>query len=437
MTLILFVFEHSNQIIEAYIWYRLMTNMLECKYSNKISGIAAIMIVVLLLIKGMVFSLPVMEHLRGYGSLVMMAYTLIAALLLFKNSLFEKLIWWGVYCIGLIIMELFTITVMTLVFRISIDTIQNNDVINNTATIITKVATLVLFELLIKRHRAKLQIKESAHNNLSILILSNIVLLIGSVIVFFNINNTSLDMDSVIQIFFGVVLIIEVITFFLVFKMEADSRKELQTQLKLQQIELELKQNTDMINITDNLRKLRHDMNNHIGFIKQLLDEKKIQELQEYVDDLYGDVAIANDIIVADNKALSVLLNAKRERAKELNIEFQSFITSSNLSMQDRDVCILFGNILDNAIEAAEKSVHKKFIDLSIQKTDLAYIIQCENSFGIKPVMKKGKFLSIKDNSSLHGIGTENIKDIVSKYKGQIHFNFDDEIFNLRIVMPV
>lgn len=437
MNLLLFIFDHSNQIIEAYIWYRLMTNMLELKYSKKIYMLAATLVVVLLFIKGIVFDLPIMENLRGYGSFVIIFYTLVAALILFKSSLFEKLIWWGVYYIGLIVMELLTITFMTMILKISLEEIQTNAVVNNTATIITKVITLIFFEVFINRRRVKLQIKESAHKNLSILVVSNVVLTLGSVIVFFNLNNADLNMDDIIQFLFGVVLIIELITFLLVFKMERESRKELQTQLKLQQIELELKQNNDMISITDNLRKLRHDMNNHIGLIKNLLDDQKYNELKVYVNDLYGDVAKANDIIVAENKALSVLLNAKKEKAKELNIEFQSFIAASGIAMQDRDICALFGNILDNAIEAAEKSRNKKFIDFSIQKTDIGCIIQCENSIGMKPVMKKGKLLTNKGNTHLHGIGTENIRDVVEKYNGEVHFNYDDEVFNLRIVIPV
>ena len=437
MRLLLYIFDHSNQIIEAYIWYRLMTNMLELKYNKKIYMIASSMIFVLLIIKGFIFNLPVMENLRAYGSLVIIIYTLIIAIWMFKSPWFEKLIWWGVYYIGLIIMELATISFMTFVLKISLNEIQTNEVINNTATIVTKVITLIVFELFIRHRRIKLQIKETEHKNLSILVVSNVVLLIGSVIVFFNMNNANLDMNSIINFLFGVVLIIELITFFLVFKMDRESRKELQTQLKMQKIELELKQNNDMINVTDNLRKLRHDMNNHIGLIRAFIEEQKFKELKEYVDDLYGDVAKANDIIVAENKALSVLLNAKKEKAKELNVEFQSFIAASGISMQDRDICTLFGNILDNAIEAAEKSIHKKFIDFSIQKTEAGCIIRCENSFGIKPTVKKGRFLSSKENTHLHGIGTENIKDIVAKYKGEVHFDYDDEVFNLRIIMPV
>jgi hypothetical protein len=414
-----------------------MTNMLERKYSKKVYVVASGLILVLLFVKGLVFNLPIMENLRGYGSLVIIVYTLIAAMLLFKSPFFEKLVWWGLYYIGLIIMELAAISFSTVILKISMDEIMNNIVVNNSITITTKVVTLLLFELFISRRRAKLHIKESSHRNISILVVFNVILVLGCVIVFFNVDNANFDMINVVELLFGFVLVTAVVTFFLVLKMERESRKELETKLKLQQIEMELKQNNDMINITDNLRKLRHDMNNHIGLIKNLIYDQKYDDLREYVDDLYGDVARANDIIVAENKALSVLLNTKSDKARELNIEFQSFVAASEIKMQDKDICALFGNILDNAIEAAQKSMNKKFIELSIQKTDSGCVIKCENSFSQKPVMKKGKFLSSKGNSAFHGIGVENIKDIVAKYNGEVKFDYDDEVFNLRIVMPI
>jgi sensor histidine kinase regulating citrate/malate metabolism len=233
------------------------------------------------------------------------------------------------------------------------------------------------------------------------------------------------------------VLITLIVSISLVFRIEKESKKEIQTRLKLQQIELEVKQNNEMINITDNLRKLRHDMNNHIGLIKNLVYTQKYPELKEYVDQLYEDVERANDFVISENKTLTVLINTKKDKARELNIAFQSIITTSDITMQDKDICALLGNMLDNAIEAADKSIMKRFIDLSIQKTETSCVINCENSFGNSPMMKKGKFITDKDNSYLHGIGTENIKDVVAKYKGEVNFHFDDEVFSVRVVMPI
>lgn len=436
MNILDIIFDHAVQVIEAYLWYRLMTNMLELKYSKKVYAIAASMIFVLLLIKTLVFDLPIMENLRVFGSLVIIIYTLIAAMTLFKGSFFEKLIWWGIYYIGMIIMELVIIFFMTIVLKIPMEEITNNEVINDTASIITKVITLLMFELFISRRRAKLQIKPSRHSNLSIIIVFNMVLLLGCVIVFFNVDNTNIDLINIIQFFFAVVLIILVVTFSLVLKMERDTQKEMQIQLKLQQAELELKLNKDMVQVTDNLKKLRHDMNNHIGLIKNLVYSENYVDLRKYVDEVYHDVAVANEYIVAENQTLSVLLNTKKDEAKELGIEFQSLIATSDVKLQDKDLCSLIGNVLDNAIEAASKSQHKKYIDFMIQRTEAGCVIQCENALGEKLELKKGKFQTKKDNSSLHGIGTETIKDIVGKYHGEVTFDFDDEVFLLKIILP-
>jgi sensor histidine kinase regulating citrate/malate metabolism len=205
----------------------------------------------------------------------------------------------------------------------------------------------------------------------------------------------------------------------------------------LQETELELKLNEDMVNITDKLRKLRHDMNNHIGLIKTLVHTERYDELEEYINQIYEDVEIANELVISGNRTVAVLINAKKALAKSKNIEFSSMITILDLNMQSKDICTLLGNILDNAIEAAEKSLGKKYIDLMIQKTEEGCVISCENSIGTRPVVKKGKFVTWKDNTFNHGIGTENMKDIVTKYKGQLYFDYDDEAFNVRVDMPV
>ena len=94
-------------------------------------------------------------------------------------------------------------------------------------------------------------------------------------------------------------------------------------------------------------------------------------------------------------------------------------------------------NILDNAIEAAEKTPGKKYIDLMIQRTEEGCIISCENSMGAVPVTRKERFITTKENALDHGIGIENIKEIVSSYRGQINFDYDDNMFNVKVIMPV
>jgi sensor histidine kinase regulating citrate/malate metabolism len=141
--------------------------------------------------------------------------------------------------------------------------------------------------------------------------------------------------------------------------------------------------------------------------------------------------------VLTENKTLSVLLNAKKSLAKEKNIKFTSIIATQEINMQSKDICSLLGNILDNAIDAAERAGNKKYIQLLIKKTSEGCVINCENTFGLKPIMKKGRFITRKENNLIHGIGTENIKDIVAKYNGEISFEYDDEIFNVNVLLPI
>ena len=76
----------------------------------------------------------------------------------------------------------------------------------------------------------------------------------------------------------------------LCYKLTNLANKELETQLKMQQIELENKLNEDLSAVVQNLRSLRHDMNNHIGIIHGLLETKEYDLLNEYLDDMYNTV---------------------------------------------------------------------------------------------------------------------------------------------------
>jgi hypothetical protein len=405
------------------------------KHNKKFHLGATIIMFIMMLVKSYLVIYTNSAEFQVIGTITLMVYSFLAILMLFKNSFIEKLIWWGIYYFGLIIMELITVLMISLLTHKSVQELSMDE-FSLWIIVLSKLITLLLFEFIIRKRTGNLVIEFSYFKELSLVIIVNIILLLGVVYAFSNIKNIENNINNIILFFFGIVLIISIFMIVLIFKIEKKSKEELATKLKLQQIELELKLNEDMINITDKLRKLRHDMNNHIGIIKTLVHTQKYDDLQEYITQIYEDVEVANDLVITENKTISVLLNAKKNKAKEKNIDFQSMIAMKEINMQNKDICALLGNILDNAIEAAEQVTSNKFIQLTMQKTQQGCVISCENSLCVKPVIKKGKFITSKSDTLLHGIGTENIKDIVAKYKGEVHFNFDDETFNIKVEIP-
>ncbi|MHB8128652.1 MAG: sensor histidine kinase [Mobilitalea sp.] len=437
MKIISEVIQYSIYGLEAFLWWRLTNGVLNMKYNKKYHIEAAILMFLIMVFKQYLIKVTGVDGLQVIGSVFLMGYTFVAAFLLFRNSFVEKLIWWGVFYLGLSIMELVAVVLISLITNKSLQELSESDEMGLGVIILSKLITILLFELIIRKRKHKLVIGFTYFKELALVIGFNIVLLLGIVFVFSNTNFIETNINNIILILFVIVILITVFTIALIFQIERKSQEEMANKLKLQQIELELKLNDDMVSITDKLRKLRHDMNNHIGLIKTLLKTEKLGELREYIDQIYEDVEIANEMVITENKTLSVLLNSKKNKAKDKNIDFQSMIAMKEIKMQNKDICALLGNILDNAIEAAEKVDVNRYIQLTMQNTDLGCIIKCENSLCVKPIMRRGKFITLKEDTFIHGIGTENIKDIVAKYKGEVSFDYDEDSFNVRVFMPV
>jgi two-component system, LytTR family, sensor histidine kinase AgrC len=436
MIIIDIILKYVPDFIECFILWRLLSFVLDLKFRRRSAVAASIGMFIMIQVKDILSYIPVVDQYQVIVSFLILIYVFVVISLLTVNTFVEKLIWWGVYFLGLIAIELALILGYYAVIHVSLDTIIGTNEVNIIMVISTKLITLLLFEIVFRKHRGKINIGIFYLWELAMVIIFNLVLAMVLVYSFYN-RKDLVEFNEIMALFFGVVLLITIYTVALIFRIEKKSNEETATQLRLQQIELELKLNNDMVDISDKLRQLRHDMNNHIGLIKTLVHTGKHEELEEYVDQIYEDVKIANDLIITNNKTLSILLNAKKNLAKEKNIDFSSVITILDLDMKSKDICSLLGNILDNAIEAAENSGSKKYIQLIIQKTERGYAIDCENSIGMKPVLKKGKFITSKEDTLLHGIGIRNIKDIVAVYHGELEFEYDDEAFNIHVLIPV
>ncbi len=422
-------------MIECYILYRVIVAILEPKY--KIATIAMISTqFFFMIIKRVTLQYPEFAKYQAFTTLFLIICIYICIHFLTRNSLVEKLTWFILYYFGLFTMELLTLLFLGLVLKQNVKSIGELDQSGLIVVAIGKFITLLLFEWVIRIRKGKFIIGISYFRELVAVCLFNLLLLLGLVYLCYNKQIIVHHIDDIVTVTLFLVFVITMNSVALIFRIEKKSNQEIETQLKLQQIEHELELNNNIVEMTDKLSKLRHDMNNHIGVLNALVKTKKYTDLEEYIQQMYEDVELANDLVIKGNKVVAVLLNAKKALAKQKNIEFSSFVEAQEFNMQNKDICALLGNILDNAIEAAEKCRSKKYVQLMIQKTEEGNVISCENSFGIKPIVKKGRFITNKENNQLHGIGTDHIRQIVTKYNGELNFDYDDETFNLRIVIP-
>lgn len=182
---------------------------------------------------------------------------------------------------------------------------------------------------------------------------------------------------------------------------------------------------------------LTHDYKNSVLTIAEMTDSP---EIKEYVDSMIGEIKKYNRIGKTKNRLLDVILNKYNQICIDKGINFETDILEDNLSFIDGyDISSLFNNILDNAVEAAEKS-DKKNIYLNITTSLNAYHkIIVINSCDASPKSKDGKLITTKSDKNAHGLGTKSINKIVNKYDGEMQWEFDpqEKLFKLTIIIPL
>lgn len=186
--------------------------------------------------------------------------------------------------------------------------------------------------------------------------------------------------------------------------------------------------NTYMQIIEENNNDLKifcHDIKNHLEQISKLSDNPKIKE---YVNSLYGTVNEYSYTGMSDNKVLDIIISKYKSlcQNKSINISFDT--KTANLDfMEDIDLANVMNNLLDNAVEAAEKSSEKRISVSVYSKNNTMQIIKITNSSDTAPKVSEQRLLTSKKNKTLHGLGLTSVKNTLKKYDAILDWNYDEE----------
>lgn len=182
-------------------------------------------------------------------------------------------------------------------------------------------------------------------------------------------------------------------------------------------------------------RKVVHDMKNHLLALKKYSREQDWIGLNDYLNELSEDILDYNYQIWTGNRMLDMILNEKLKEAKDKKIDMQiSTEVFTTLPFTDREIISLFGNLLDNAIEACERITDKNtWIHIKMKKKNQLLYFEIKNTteHTVQPV--PGKFISTKTNGTLHGYGMKNIMDVVEKYRGIFQSQMVEDYFVVMI----
>lgn len=187
------------------------------------------------------------------------------------------------------------------------------------------------------------------------------------------------------------------------------------------------------------VKKLYHDINNHICCIDNLKNNSS--EVDEYISNLNDEIKEFKCIYNTGNMILDIIINEKSKVCTNKGINFTCDINFSKVNfIKPIDVSSIFDNILDNAIEACDKISNEK-IDkyIRIKGTIIKsfFIIKCENSKVNSVKIYKDILLTDKIDKFMHGIGIQSVKSSLEKYNGEILFEDEKNKFMINIYIPL
>lgn len=176
-----------------------------------------------------------------------------------------------------------------------------------------------------------------------------------------------------------------------------------------------------------------HDAKNHLAAIQDLSDDPQIQG---YVDKLTGELERYTQSCHSGNKLMDVILNRYALECEKKGLRFDYDVKVCNLGdIEDMDLVTILGNLLDNAIEAAEKSQEKTvYLETSLRNAYQVIVIQ--NS-SLPPRESYGRLQTSKPDQSMHGFGLKSVAKCLKKYQGDLHWDYDEDnhLFTMTVMI--
>ena len=209
-----------------------------------------------------------------------------------------------------------------------------------------------------------------------------------------------------------------------------------------QQVKAMKKRLEEAENFYGSIRKVRHEMKNHMANIKGLAGAGEYGEIEDYVRRMDETMQELEYRYVTGNAVTDVIINDKCRRAEKAGIRFDADFRYGG-EIPVFDMGIILNNLLDNAIEACEKlETGKGFVRLSLKRKKQFLILYVENSFdGAVPISKGSPLPPTTKQSILsgiiteHGIGLENVRDIAERYFGGVNIKVKGDVFHVTVML--
>ncbi|MBR6696684.1 MAG: GHKL domain-containing protein [Lachnospiraceae bacterium] len=182
--------------------------------------------------------------------------------------------------------------------------------------------------------------------------------------------------------------------------------------------------------------KFRHDIKKILTLTTELMDDGEYKKASEVLHQYIDNKDFTKEVYInSGNVLLDYMLNRKIKQCKEADIESKCFIMGTISGIEDVDMYILLENLIDNAIEATIQS-DKPYIELNIYANESTTEVVLGNCVKGNILKDNPNLNTTKNDKEKHGLGLENVKEIVEKYDGIMTYEMKlEEYIEFRVIL--
>lgn len=251
--------------------------------------------------------------------------------------------------------------------------------------------------------------------------------------------NDRVVVEGFLFVIFG--FVIDFVLCYLIYK----SLKERELAIKLDSIEREYQSEkvyNELVNGNlEQIRMLRHDFKNQLQVVYAGIDNGiSKEEAREMLDEMNREMDKQSAKKYCENNIVNVILGLKERIARENDIDYRTkCAVPENIGISNIDICTLFNNVIDNAIEACQKIDNKegRYIDLNCGIVNGYLTIKAINACAEKVDVNQNMIPSSKEDKKNHGMGIKRIKQVVNDHNGMLGLNCSDTEFEITIGLQV
>lgn len=357
------------------------------------------------------------------------------AIFFYSNRLFSKIFYATIYFLAIAISDTLVVNISSIVLNVKIDNFMGD--YSSTWIITSCISKVMLFIILkaLARFGKETDTDIDKIYRYSVIIIFFILLSIMLTLLRVNKVTSDAKVSSLITIATVGVMIACMIIYAIfqnVFayykKVKAQEVKNLRSKFLEEYAEYKIKSDKE-------IRKMWHDLNNHIMTISALAYREDLDGIKEYIGEIKEEVERIPATISTGNDIVDAILNQKKIDSNKNNIRFNvKAIIPVKIKITNVDLCSFLGNAIDNAIEASLKvqDIDKRQINVVIDGFKDYLHIEIDNYIEDGEDLQRGELYTTKKDKKNHGLGLKSMESIVKKYSGSIKYVIDKNKFTVK-----